>query len=215
MRLLGVALLAISVLSTAMPASAQTDVETRLGDLERRVKALETTAQDAQRAPSITRSRWRELARGMSPEQVRALLGEPDRIEASPNSDNWSWDNGGYVSFQRGKLGTWSEPRDQAARASSDIRSREVVRWTDKIRAKIRGNIILPQDIPGNPEAIFDITLLPTGEVLTVRKTKSSGNPRYDDAVERAINKSSPLPLSDDRSVFQRQLQLSFRPQDR
>ncbi len=105
--------------------------------------------------------------------------------------------------------------RDQAARAAADIRSREVARWTDKIRAKIRGNIILPQDIPGNPEAIFDVTLLPTGEVLTVRKAKSSGHAGYDDAVERAIMKSSPLPLPDDRSLFQRQLHLTFHPQDR
>ncbi len=105
--------------------------------------------------------------------------------------------------------------REQAARASADIRSREIARWTDKIRGKIRGNIILPQDIPGNPEAVFDVTLLPTGEVLTVRKAKSSGHAGYDDAVERAIMKSSPLPLPDDRSLFQRQLHLTFHPQDR
>lgn len=105
--------------------------------------------------------------------------------------------------------------RDQAARASADLRSRAQALWTDKIRAKIRGNIILPQDIPGNPEAVFDVTLLPTGEVLTVRKAKSSGHAGYDDAVERAIMKSSPLPLPDDRSIFQRQLHLTFHPQDR
>src|SRR5436305_2013752 len=38
--------------------------------------------------------------------------------------------------------------RDQAARAQADLRSRALAQWTDKIRAKIRGNIILPQDIP-------------------------------------------------------------------
>jgi colicin import membrane protein len=105
--------------------------------------------------------------------------------------------------------------RQQIARAQADARSRALLTWTDKIRAKIRGNIILTQDIQGNPEAIFDVTLLPTGEVLTVRKRKSSGVPGYDDAVERAIAKSSPLPQPDDRSVFQRQLELKFRPQDR
>ena len=105
--------------------------------------------------------------------------------------------------------------REQAAQASAALRNRALLQWTDKIRAKIRGNIILPQDIPGNPEAIFDVTLLPTGEVLTVRKRQSSGHPGYDDAVDRAIMKSSPLPLPDDRSLFRRDLQLKFRPQDR
>ena len=107
------------------------------------------------------------------------------------------------------------ELRDLIARQQADARSRALAAWTDKIRAKIRSNIILPSDIPGNPEAIFDVTLLPTGEVLTVRKRKSSGHAGYDDAVERAILKSSPLPQPDDRSLFQRQLELKFRPQDR
>ena len=107
------------------------------------------------------------------------------------------------------------ELRQLIARQQADARNKALLTWTDKIRAKIRGNIILPQDIPGNPEAIFYVTLLPTGEVLTIKKQKSSGHPGYDDAVERAIMKSSPLPLPDDRSLFQRQLELKFRPQDR
>ena len=106
------------------------------------------------------------------------------------------------------------ELRELVARQQADARSRALAAWTDKIRAKIKGNIILPQEVPGNPEAIFDVTLLPTGEVLTVRKRKSSGHAAYDDAVERAIMKSSPLPQPDDRSLFQRQLELKFRPQE-
>ena len=106
------------------------------------------------------------------------------------------------------------ELRELIARQQAAATSRALAAWTDKIRAKIRGNIILPLDIPGNPEAIFDVTLLPTGEVLTIRKRKSSGHAGYDDAVERAINKSSPLPLPDDRSLFRRDLELKFRPQE-
>ena len=107
------------------------------------------------------------------------------------------------------------ELKEMIARKQAEARSRALATWTDRIRSKIRGNIILLGEVPGNPEAIFDVTLLPTGEVLTARKKKSSGNPAYDDAVERAIMKSSPLPLPDDRTLFQRQLELKFRPQDR
>ncbi|MFN2645149.1 MAG: energy transducer TonB [Burkholderiales bacterium] len=106
------------------------------------------------------------------------------------------------------------ELRELIARQQAAARNKALLTWVDRIRLKIRGGIILPQDIPGNPEAIFDVTLLPTGEVLTIRKRKSSGHLSYDDAVERAIMKSSPLPLPDDRSLFQRQLELKFRPQD-
>lgn len=105
--------------------------------------------------------------------------------------------------------------REMIARQQAAALQKALASWSDKIRAKVRGNIFLPQDVAGNPEAIFDVALLPSGEVLTVRKRKSSGHPAYDDAVERAIMKSSPLPLPDDRSVFRRDLELKFRPQDR
>ncbi|HSH06289.1 MAG TPA: energy transducer TonB [Burkholderiales bacterium] len=96
-----------------------------------------------------------------------------------------------------------------------EARARALASWTDKIRAKIRGNIILPPAMTGNPEAIFDVVLLPTGDVLgTPRLRRSSGDPRYDDAVLRAILKSSPLPRPDDPNVFTRNLELRFRPQD-
>lgn len=105
--------------------------------------------------------------------------------------------------------------KELIARQQAAATSKALATWTDKIRAKIRGNIIYDLSrVPGNPEAIFDVTLLPTGEVLTVRKAKSSGNGGYDDAVERAIAKSSPLPRPEPASVFQRQLELHFHPQD-
>lgn len=84
--------------------------------------------------------------------------------------------------------------------------------YADKIRTKIKLNIVLPPDIKGNPEAIFDVVQLPTGEVLTAHLRKSSGHRAYDDAVERAILKSSPLPRPDRPEQFQRNLNLKFRP---
>ena len=78
----------------------------------------------------------------------------------------------------------------------------------------MRGNWILAQDLQGNPEAVFLVVQLPTGEVLSTRLVKSSGNPAYDTAVERAILKSSPLPLPSDKTLFARELKLTFRPRD-
>jgi colicin import membrane protein len=50
--------------------------------------------------------------------------------------------------------------------------------------------------------------------VLSARLLKSSGYALYDQAVERAILKSSPLPLPDRHEYFQRELQLKFKPQE-
>ena len=83
------------------------------------------------------------------------------------------------------------------------------------IRTKIRPNIRfpLPPDLVGNPEAHFVIEQLPTGEIVSVNKTKSSGLPAFDAAVERAILASSPLPKRQDGTV-ERKLNLVFTPLD-
>ena len=104
--------------------------------------------------------------------------------------------------------------KDQLARELSAGNDKARAEWMDKIRAKIRANIVLPPDLQGNPEAQFLVTLLPNGEVLTRRLVKSSGHGAYDDAVERAILKSSPLPKPDKPELFSRELRLTFRPKD-
>jgi colicin import membrane protein len=83
------------------------------------------------------------------------------------------------------------------------------------IAAKIKGNTTYPgsTDVPGNPEVVFQVEQLPTGEILSVRKTKSSGIAAFDDAVERGINKSSPLPKKKDGTV-ERSLPVSFKLKD-
>jgi colicin import membrane protein len=86
--------------------------------------------------------------------------------------------------------------------------------WQNQIQAKIRSNIILPPELAGNPQAEFDVALLPTGEVLSVKLARSSGNRALDDAWERAILKSSPLPRPSKPEIFVRDLRLKFRPSE-
>ena len=87
--------------------------------------------------------------------------------------------------------------------------------YAERIRNKIRGNIVLPPDLKGNPSALFKVVQLPSGEVMAVHLTRSSGHAGYDAAVERAILKSSPLPKPDDPSLFARELSLTFCPDPR
>lgn len=101
-----------------------------------------------------------------------------------------------------------NQPAQAAAPSSPDAG------YVDRIRSKIKGNVVLPSDIKGNPEAIFDVIQLPTGEVFSVKLIKSSGHKLYDEAVERAIFKSSPLPKPDRPEQFQRELQLKFKPKE-
>jgi colicin import membrane protein len=104
--------------------------------------------------------------------------------------------------------------REQLQLEAQAARERAMFEWVDRIRAKIRGNIVLPPDLKGNPEAMVLVTQLPTGEVLDAKLVISSGSTAYDDAVLRAILKSSPLPKPDTPGLFSRDLQLKFRPKD-
>ncbi|CAN7472712.1 cell envelope integrity protein TolA [Pseudoduganella sp. LjRoot289] len=82
------------------------------------------------------------------------------------------------------------------------------------ITAKIKSNIAYSVgDTASNPRAEFKIEQLPTGEIISVRKIKSSGVPAYDLAVENAIAKSSPLPKKKDGSV-EREITAGFNMKD-
>jgi colicin import membrane protein len=104
--------------------------------------------------------------------------------------------------------------REQLARDAAAARARGLAEYEARIRAKVRGNIVLPQDLQGNPEAVFLVEQLPTGHVLSARLEKKSGHKGYDEAVERAILKSSPLPKPDRPELFSRELRLTFRPKE-
>ena len=99
----------------------------------------------------------------------------------------------------------------QAAESALAKANEDYVR---QIQAKIRALVVVPPDIAGNPEAIFEVVQLPTGEIIDTQLRKSSGVRAYDDAVQRAIIRASPLPLPKSAELFRRNLTLKFRPRD-
>lgn len=85
--------------------------------------------------------------------------------------------------------------QQQAAEAAASVRQKEIDRFVNAIKAKIRGRANIPDNITGRPEVQVRIRILPGGEVLDAQITRSSGNPAYDAAIERAIRSASPLPV--------------------
>lgn len=110
-----------------------------------------------------------------------------------------------------------SEGDKQAVSAKASANAGVVGDYINKIQAKIRGNVNKTLCGEGNPELKFDIALLPTGQLSGSPKlVKTSGSSACDEAVERAIIASEPLPLPADTSLFSqfRNLKLKFRPND-
>jgi len=106
---------------------------------------------------------------------------------------------------------------EQSGEAASAATAALIDEYRARIGAKIRQRVVLPPDLRGNPEATYEVSLLPGGEVVEVRLRKSSGIPTYDAAVERAILAAQPLPVPDEPELFRthfRHFLSNFRPKE-
>lgn len=78
--------------------------------------------------------------------------------------------------------------------------------YSQRLAALFKRNISFPnpEAISGNPKAIVEVRVSPSGAIIGSRLTKSSGVPAWDDAVLRAVEKTERIPADNGRypSVF-------------
>lgn len=186
----------------------------RLKTLKAMQAAEEKALEDAARAEveAMKKARDKQLAE----QKKRELMRQMEEEELMQRMA----DEAAASELRQTKLAA-AQAKQAEARAAASQRQAELVRVVgvhrDMISAKVRGNTRLPDTLKGNPEVRCLVTLLPTGEVQKVRVTQSSGNAAYDEAVVRAIEKSSPLPLPSDRdarAAFVPELSFVHRPKE-
>jgi len=85
--------------------------------------------------------------------------------------------------------------------------------YAGRIRARIKPNIVFTNEIPGNPTAEVVVRTAPDGTIVGRTLLKPSGNPNWDAAVLKAIDKTEVLPRDIDGRVPPT-LEISFRPRD-
>lgn len=88
--------------------------------------------------------------------------------------------------------------------------------YLQKVGAKIKSNTVFntPDDLAGNPMVEYAVDLLPDGSLRGVpRKLRSSGVPGFDEAVRRAIEKSTPFP-PDKSGTVPSSIIVSHKPKD-
>lgn len=85
--------------------------------------------------------------------------------------------------------------------------------YAGRIKARVLPNIVLTEDVQGNPTAEVEVTVAPDGSIIGRRITKKSGSAVWDDAVLRALDKTAILPRDTDGRVPTRMV-LAFRPKD-
>jgi colicin import membrane protein len=83
-----------------------------------------------------------------------------------------------------------------------------------RIRARVKPNITFdPSSVSGNPAAEVEVRCAPDGTIVSRKLVKSSGNPSWDNAVLKAIDKTEVLPRDTDGRVHS-PLLLVFKPND-
>ena len=73
-------------------------------------KTSQNKSTATQQKQSVDLSSWRQLRKSMSEEQVRALLGEPLKVDGGTLAF-WHYKSGGKVTFYQDRVDSWEEPR--------------------------------------------------------------------------------------------------------
>jgi colicin import membrane protein len=91
-----------------------------------------------------------------------------------------------------------SQARENQARAAQQAAQKaEADGYAQKIAALIRSRANVPDTVTGRPKVQIQLRLLVNGVVFDAKVVRPSGNPVYDEAIERAINGIQTWPLPD------------------
>jgi colicin import membrane protein len=97
---------------------------------------------------------------------------------------------------------------EEAAQARAQSALSEFIPY---IQEKVQNNWLRPLGSPPGLSCVVQVKLIPGGEVVGTRVVRSSGNRLFDESVERAVQKASPLPLPDDPALFKYFREINFK----
>jgi len=85
--------------------------------------------------------------------------------------------------------------------------------YAGRIIARVKPNIYLTNEVPGNPLAVVEVRCSGDGTIVGRTLLASSGNKEWDEAVLRALDRTEVLPRDTDGRVPS-PMRLEFRPRD-
>ncbi len=80
-----------------------------------------------------------------------------------------------------------------------------------RIGAKVRENWNKPPGTMTGLETVISVKVQRTGEVVSVKVVKSSGNDYFDQSAENAVYKASPLPFPDELRYYEFIKEFNFK----
>ncbi len=199
----------------ALEQKKKTEAAERLKREEaERLKVEKLKREEAERAKAEQRKRdeaERQKAEKLKREQIERQRAEQQKreeaqLEAARKAEE------ARMLAQAGAAKAGGNPNATASVTGS---GRGDPNYAAQLISVIRPRIVfaVPEGTSPSVYADYQVDLLPTGEILSVRLLKASGLPGYDAAVERAIRRTDPFPRKRDGTV-DRTVTIRFRPVD-
>jgi colicin import membrane protein len=90
--------------------------------------------------------------------------------------------------------------------------SGEMSRYIALIQQKVERNWVRPASAQAGLECEVAVQQLPNGDVMSVKTVRCNGDDAVRRSIENAVRRAAPLPLPDNRVLFDRNLSFTFRP---
>ncbi len=185
------------------PSQAEAQIAIEKEKAERQQRELrEQQERQRQEQERIEREKAEKLAAQKQRElEIKRQKEEEDR-QAKQREENLK-----RMLGQAGGTGAPNSP-GTAAREAGPSSS-----YAGRIVARVKPNIVLTDEVPGNPSADVEVRCAPDGTIVGRRLVKSSGNREWDDAVLRALDRTEVLPRDTDGRVPSSMV-IAFRPRE-
>jgi len=166
----------------------------RVEELQRQADAEEQRRKEAEEAATRERERLAELQRQKEEAERRAREAEEARQRAE------------FEQQLQAELATEAEIR----RATE---SGELDRYLRQIQTRIETNWIPPASAVPGLECVVNVTQIPSGDVVGVTVGRCNGDDAVRRSIETAVLRASPLPTPSVGALFDRNLEVTFRPE--
>jgi colicin import membrane protein len=178
---------------------------------EKAEKAEKAKKDEAQKAAKAEQDKAAKAERDKAAKEKQAREAAQRKREEEAEEKRLAQQREENIKRMMGQLGGKGAADSKGTAAAEAAPSKE---WAGLVYKAIRPNIIYPDQLPpGNPEAIVEVRVAPTGSIISRRLAKSSGSKEWDDAVLRAIDRTGGLPRDSDGRVPPWG-NLVFRPKD-
>lgn len=164
----------------------------RLAELEKKRKEKEAAEKKRKEQQAAEKKRKEEAERKRKEEEARLAKLEQERKEKERQKALQA-----EIARQEAELKQQQETARLAREAEARRRAQqsEIAKYTSLIKQEITRHWNIPATASPDLVCEVKVRLIPNGDVVDVQIIKSSGDPAFDNSVEKAVYRAAPLPV--------------------